>query len=84
LAAASHGPPSLYPVAPADGPFKEPRCGPRPGVAYAHTPARRQLGVAASGPRAIERRLARFGSGASRSPFQEQLAEVALALAEAA
>jgi hypothetical protein len=69
---------------PLEGPFKEPRCGPRPGVAYAYTPASRQLGVAASGPRAIERRLARFGSGASRSPFQEQLAEGALALAEAA
>jgi hypothetical protein len=65
-----------------EGPFKDPRCGPRAGVAYAHTPARRQLGVAASRPRAIERRLER--DGASRSPFQEQLAEGALALAEAA
>jgi len=33
---------------------------------------------------AVLRGRASFGSGASRSPFQEQLAEVALALAEAA
>jgi hypothetical protein len=50
---------------PLEGPFKEPRCGPRPGVAYAYTPARRQLGVAASGPRAIERRLARLSADAN-------------------